>query len=335
MVSGFESIGAQPPRVKRDPTSYAVGGFDDGRTRRMNASYPTLAAVVRERTAASWSRARALCRDGRVTVDGTPCLDPATRVGPDARVVIDPHAPKRAKGPLAENAIVYFDRDLVIVDKPAGMLSVPDEPGNKDTLAEHARLLVQRIEGKGHVPGFAVVHRLDKDTSGVMVFARNAAAQRTLAAQFGTHEIDRIYVAIAHGIVAGRSVESDLLLDRGDGLRGSHGHFRRAKGALPADARHAVTHLRPLETLRGATLVECRLDTGRQHQIRIHLAELGHPIVGERVYIRDYDGPRIEAPRTLLHARLLGFVHPRTGQRLCHEREPPEDFQGVLERLRR
>jgi len=179
-----------------------------------------------------------------------------------------------------------------------------------------------------------VVHRLDRDTSGVMVFARTADAARRLAAYFKSHEIDRVYHAIAHGSVTAGRIETHLLLDRGDGLRGSHGHFRRVRGAPPREARHAVTHVAPLEALAGATLVECRLETGRQHQIRIHLAELGHPLVGERVYIRDYKAAPIEAARTMLHARTLGFAHPRTGKQMSFEREPPEDFKELVRRLR-
>ena len=124
------------------------------------------------------------------------------------------------------------------------------------------------------------------------------------------------------------------MLDRGDGLRGSFGHYRRARGQPPADAKRAVTHVTPIERLRGATLVECRLETGRQHQIRIHLAERGHPILGERVYIRDYEGTPIDSVRPMLHARLLGFTHPATGERVTFEREPPADFEDMRERLR-
>jgi 23S rRNA pseudouridine1911/1915/1917 synthase len=125
-----------------------------------------------------------------------------------------------------------------------------------------------------------------------------------------------------------------LLPDRGDGLRGSHGHFRRAKGDAPPDAKRAVTHASPIASLTRATLVECRLETGRQHQIRIHLSEVGHPLVGERVYIRDYAGPKIEAMRPMLHARTLGFTHPRTGERMVFEQEPPADFRAMVESLR-
>ena len=267
-------------------------------------------------------------------MDGERCLDPATRISPQAVVTVNLQGPKLDQGPLAKSAIVHFDRDIVVVDKPPGMLSVADEPGNKDTLAEYARTLLRRLDRGGKDPGLGVVHRLDRDTSGVMVFARTAEAKRKLAEQFRVHDIERIYHAIAHGAVREERIETHFLMDRGDGLRGSHGHFRRAKGDPPSDAKRSITLLRPIEKLPGATLVECRLETGRQHQIRIHLAELGHPVVGERVYIRDYAGERIEAPRTMLHARTLGFRHPRTDERLSFAREAPEDFQAMLESLR-
>ena len=117
-------------------------------------------------------------------------------------------------------------------------------------------------------------------------------------------------------------------------MRGSYGHFRRPKGDAPIEAKRSVTHIRPIAGLVGATLVECRLETGRQHQIRIHLSELGHPLVGERVYIRDYAGLKIEAMRPMLHARTLGFVHPRTAERILFQSEPPDDFQATIESLR-
>ena len=296
---------------------------------------PTLAARVREQTGVSWSRARTLCSDGRVTVDGERCLDPAQRVPADAVVAVNETGPRRESGPLPKEAIVYYDRDLVVVDKPAGMLSVADEAGNKETLAEYARTLLRRIAGRENDVGLGVVHRLDRDTSGLMLFTRTADAKRALASLFRAHDIERAYHAIAHGEVPATRIESHLLLDRGDGLRGSHGHYRRARGDPPAAAKHAITHVKPIEALRGATLVECRLETGRQHQIRIHLAELGCPLLGETVYIRDYAGPRIEAPRTMLHARTLGFVHPRSQRPMSFEREPPADFQDRVASLRR
>jgi 23S rRNA pseudouridine1911/1915/1917 synthase len=294
----------------------------------------TLAAVVREKTGVSWSRARDLCTSGRVTVDGEPCVDPATRLRAGAEVAVRPEGRRREKGPLARSAIVHYDRDIVIVDKPPGMLAVPDEPGNKDTLAEHARTLLRRLDPGARDPGLGVVHRIDRDTSGLMVFTRTAEAKRHLAAQFRSHELDRAYHAIAHGVVADRRIESYLLEDRGDGLRGSHGHYRRSHGAPPAGSRLSVTHVRALAALSGATLVECRLETGRQHQVRIHLSEAGHPLLGERVYVRDFRGPVIPAPRTMLHARTLAFIHPRSGAPVSFEREPPADFQAMLDALR-
>ena len=291
-------------------------------------AYPTLAAVVREQTGAAWSRAKKLCEEGRVTVDGVRCTDPAARVSSGAVVVVSETGPRQREGALSEAAIVHVDRDVVVVDKPAGMLSVADEPGNKDTLANHLRTLLRKM--KQGDTALAVVHRLDRDTSGVMMFARNATAQRHLAVQFRDHTVERAYEAIAHGAVEATRLDTMLVLDRGDGLRGSFGHFRRGRGAPPTDAKRAVTNVVPITALRGATLVECRLETGRQHQIRIHLAEMGHPLVGERVYIRDYAGAVIAAPRVMLHARRLGFVHPRGARPMSFEREPPEDFRAAL-----
>ncbi len=299
-----------------------------------NSTEPTVAAVVRQQTGVAWSRARRLCVEGRVTVDGERCLDPAARVAPGSVVVVDLSAPRRHAGPLAEESIVHCDRDVVVIDKPAGLLSVPDDTGNRETAADCTRTLLRRRGAHGDDVALGVVHRLDRDTSGVMVFTRTALAKRVLAEQFRAHTIERVYQAIAHGMVSAGRVESLIVPDRGDGLRGSQGHFRRGGGGAPGDAKRSVTEIRPLAALAGATLVECRLETGRQHQIRIHLAELGHPLVGERVYVRDYRGPRIDAVRPMLHARTLGFVHPRTGKRLWFEREAPEDFCAVIAELR-
>jgi 23S rRNA pseudouridine1911/1915/1917 synthase len=295
---------------------------------------PTVAAIVRRQTGAAWSRARELCTEGRVTVNGQRCLDSALRVSPGAEVVVDEHAPKLRTGALPESAIVFLDRDVVVVDKPPGMLTIAYEPDDKDTLVGCTRTLLRRMRGRGFDPGLGVVHRLDKDTSGVMVFARTAEAKRILAMRFRAHDIERVYHAIAHGAVAAQRVETHLLLDRGDGLRGSYGYFRRPRGGIPPEAKRSVTNVKPIAPLDGATLVECRLETGRQHQIRIHMSEAGHPLVGERVYIREYAGRKIESMRTMLHARTLGFVHPRTGQRMSFEREVPDDFRAMIESLR-
>jgi 23S rRNA pseudouridine1911/1915/1917 synthase len=299
----------------------------------MRPSRPTLAAIVRDQTGAAWSRARDLCADGRVTVNGERCLDSALRVPPGAVVVVDERAPKLRTGVLTESAIVFLDRDVVVVDKPVGMLSIAYEPGDKATLVNCTRTLLRRMGGHRLDPELGVVHRLDKETSGLMVFSRTTDAKRVLALQFRAHDIERVYHAIVHGTITAKRVETHLITDRGDGIRGSYGYFRRPKEAIPPEAKRSVTHVRPITSLAGATLVECRLETGRQHQIRIHMAELGHPLVGERVYIRDYAGRKIESMRPMLHARVLGFVHPRTGQRLSFEREAPDDFRAMIESL--
>ncbi len=300
----------------------------------MKSPEPTVAAVVRQQTGVAWSRARGLCTEGRVTVNGERCLDPAFRVSPGTVVDVDLRAPKLRTGPLAESAIVFCDRDVVIVDKPAGMLSVADQPGNKNTLVDHTRTLLRRMGARGVDAKLGVVHRLDKDTSGLIVFARTASAKRMLAAQFREHTVDRVYHAIAHGAVAATRVETYLVLDRGDEMRGSYGNFRRPKGETPIGARRAVTHIKPIAYLVGATLVECRLETGRQHQIRIHLSELGHPLAGRTAIHRDYRGPKLEAMRpnaSRPHARLCAS---RSSKRISFEREPPADFLTTVESLR-
>jgi 23S rRNA pseudouridine1911/1915/1917 synthase len=149
--------------------------------------------------------------------------------------------------------------------------------------------------------------------------------------------VEREYLAIAHGAVPARTFHTHIMENRGDGLRGS------ARGRPPSDAREAITHVEPRQRFPAgaptatrpvsATLVACRLETGRTHQIRIHLSESGHPIVGERVYIRRYLGPRIEAPRLMLHAAALGFIHPATEAPVSWSLAAPPDMQAVIDRL--
>jgi 23S rRNA pseudouridine1911/1915/1917 synthase len=298
----------------------------------------TLAAVVRAAVAdLPWSRARDLCRTGRVKVDGLVVTDAAVRVAAGALIEISPTAPKVTSGVLPRAALIHLDADVAVVDKPAGVVTVPFED-ERDTLVDRTRALLLRMEkargGPKRDPMLGVVQRLDKETTGVLVFARNMPAKRALEAQLREHTVERRYVAIAHGDARDARHETWIVQDRGDGLRGSWGRTRSHVGPPPHDAKRAVTHVRHLETLRGATIVECRLETGRQHQIRIHLSESGHPIVGETVYVRGFAGPRIDAPRPMLHARALGFVHPRTGENVRFEAPPPGDFEACLAALR-
>jgi 23S rRNA pseudouridine1911/1915/1917 synthase len=160
------------------------------------------------------------------------------------------------------------------------------------------------------------------------MFAKNTGAERALGEQLRAHDVDRLYWCAAHGVVTARTIESALVEDRGDGLRGSTRHAGQGK--------RAVTHVRIQRGLRNATLCEVQLETGKTHQIRIHLSEAGHPLVGEQVYIRDYEqsGQRvIAAPRLMLHALTLGFVHPATGAMVRLRAEPPADFTRVVAAL--
>jgi 23S rRNA pseudouridine1911/1915/1917 synthase len=282
----------------------------------------------------SWSKAKELCAGGRVQVDSVPATDPARRMSAGERVEIRIGSQPDA---ALSHLVVHLDADVVVVRKPAGILTVPFERDDRDTLLSHVRVAVRRMDaakGKERSATLRAVQRLDKETSGLVVFARSIPAQRDLQAQLGEHSVLRRYLALVHGAAEDAVYETLFVPNRGDGLRGSWGIFRAPRGESPPEAREAITRVKVEERLQGATKVGCELETGRQHQIRIHLAEAGHPLVGETVYIRDYRGPLLPAPRPMLHAAVLGFVHPRTGKRVRFEEPPPEDFVAVLARLR-
>jgi 23S rRNA pseudouridine1911/1915/1917 synthase len=313
------------PRVSEDRRSHVV---DEA------GANATIAAIVRAMFGAPWSKARALCEEGRVYVDGRRARDPAMRVQIGMKVEVAPTAEKLRPGVLPREAVLHLDNDVVVVDKPAGTLTVPYEEGDRDTLVDLTRAALRRRDNKTRDPMVGAVQRLDKDTTGVLVFARNMSAKRALEEQLREHTVTRRYVAIVHGVCPSKRHETWLVQDRGDGLRGSWGSMPWHKGARPEDAKRAITHVEPKEALRGATLIECRLETGRQHQIRIHVSEGGNPIAGEQVYVRGFTGPRIDAPRPMLHAIELGFDHPRSGERVTFTTPPPDDFERTLASLR-
>ncbi|MES1243741.1 MAG: pseudouridine synthase [Acidobacteriota bacterium] len=291
----------------------------------------TLAAVVRGLVpGTSWSQAKDLCRSGRVWIGERAATDPARRIAPGERVEIRSGPGRSAPSDL----VVHLDPEIAVVRKPAGILTVPFEREDRDTLLALARVAVRRMGRGSASPTLRAVQRLDKETSGLVVFARTINAQRHLQEQLSAHTVTRRYLAIAHGEVRDGVHESLFVPDRGDGLRGSWGRFRRERGAPPPTAKEAVTRVRVVERLRGATLAECELETGRQHQIRIHLAEAGHPLVGETVYVRDYKEPLLHAHRPMLHAAVLGFVHPRSDKPMRFEDPLPDDFLDILETLR-
>jgi 23S rRNA pseudouridine1911/1915/1917 synthase len=172
-----------------------------------------------------------------------------------------------------------------------------------------------------------VVHRLDKDSSGLILFARTRASERALQMQFRKRQVSRVYLCLAHGRVEDGKIESRLVRDRGDGLRGSAPRGRE-------DGKLAVSHVRVLERFMRASLCEVRLETGRTHQIRIHLAESGHPLVGERVYLRDFlaaGGRAIPAPRLMLHAASLAFDHPVEKRRVSIDSPRTAEFLALAD----
>jgi 23S rRNA pseudouridine1911/1915/1917 synthase len=231
----------------------------------------------------------------------------------------------REQNELPDDAIVHVDRSVVVVNKPAGISTVPYEEDERGALYDRVTATLRRRSSSRGTP-LGVVHRLDKETSGLVVFARSLAAKRELKQQFRVHSTGRLYVAIVHGRIASQTIASRLVADRGDGIRGSTPN--------PELGQPAVTHVKALATAERATLVECRLETGRTHQIRIHLFEAGHPLAGERVYVRRFRAPpptepRIEAHRLMLHARTLEFDHPETGERLRFSSDLPEDLTRV------
>jgi 23S rRNA pseudouridine1911/1915/1917 synthase len=286
---------------------------------------------------ASWSAVRALVSSGKVQVGGGVERDPTRRVAAGDEVVLRMRAERRPTTDRVE--LMHVDRHLVVVAKPAGMNSVPyqekgvEAPRASQRSAADSDVLSVQVEralrrrGAGQSAPLGVVHRLDRETSGVLVFARTLAAKRELKQQFRVHNIDRRYLALVQGAPDNVTISSRLVKDRGDGLRGSTED--------PTLGRVATTHVRVLERLPGMSYVECRLETGRTHQIRIHLSERGNPVLGERVYVRDYPGPVLAAPRLMLHATELGFDHPATGERLRFELPAPEDMQRVLAAARR
>jgi len=176
------------------------------------------------------------------------------------------------------------------------------------------------------------VHRIDRDTSGLVVFARTPAAADSLSRQFRKHGVERRYLALTRGTPTVSRIESVLVRDRGDGRRGS------SRKTNPPDGKRAVTHVKLLEHLGDFAAVECRLETGRTHQVRIHLGEAGAPLCGERVYDRPVNGRPApdgsSAARPMLHAARLGFLHPETGQAMTWDAKPPDDFVALWSKLR-
>lgn len=287
-----------------------------------------------------WSTARKHMEGRRISVNGILCVDEGRRVV--AGDVIELRHQPLPPPPRDEDVrILHLDDHLVVVDKPAGMLSLR-HPGDvkwrqerknlQPSLEEclHRLISRRRVSGSSHHgQELLAVHRIDRETSGILVFARTENAQRGLITQFAAHTAMRRYLCLIPGTMFAQTIVSYQIRDRGDGLRGSSDR--------PSDGQKMVTHLSPSRRLGQYSELECRLETGRTNQIRIHLAEKGHPICGDVKYRGPFGQPPIadlsNAPRLALHATQLGFVHPVTQEVHDYQLPWPKDIQSLIRRL--
>ncbi len=286
----------------------------------------------------SRSRVKALIEQGHLRRDGAVLSEPAEPVRPGATYQLDlpPPAPATPQPQAIPFTILYEDRDLIVLDKPAGLVVHP-APGNEDGTLVNALLAhcPDSLTGIGGERRPGIVHRLDKDTSGIMVVAKTQLANTALTNAFAARDIDRAYLALAWGL-------PNPLLGDIQGAIGRDKRDRKRMAVVTNAGKPALTHYRTLRSWRAAvSLLECRLATGRTHQIRVHLASRGNPVVGDPLYLRRVPAiartlPEpvrrrlLDFPRQALHAARLGFAHPRTGQPLSFATEPPTDMVGLI-----
>ena len=295
--------------------------------------------ALAEASGLSRERIKALIADGAVVVDDRAAASGSAKVDGGAcfAITVPPTAPLEAAPQDIPLGIAFEDDYLIVVDKPAGMVVHP-AAGNPDGTLVNALLhhCAGRLSGINGVARPGIVHRIDKDTSGLLVVAKTDAAHEGLAAQFAEHSIDRRYRAVCGGHPVPPAGTIATRLGRSDA-------DRKMMAVLPDDSsrgKRAVTHYRTLRRLEDAALIECRLETGRTHQVRVHCASIGHPLLGDPVYGRT---PKTLRPlldrlgfrRQALHAAELGFTHPVTGERLDFRAELPEDISELIDELAR
>lgn len=310
---------------------------------------PTIIASLRRGLpdGLSWSAARKLLRARRVCIGDVLCIDEARRLTHGERVTVYENSvppPPTQK----DVRVLFVDNELVVTEKPSGMTTLRrgNEAGwpqarrlQQPTLDECVPRLIRehaaaRNESKRirqRLPKLFPVHRIDRDSSGLLMFARNEEAQQKLIQQFAEHKAVRKYLAVIPGRVADQTVRSQLIRDRGDGRRGST--------ADTTIGQEAITHIRNLRTVGDYSELECRLETGRTNQIRIHLAELGHPICGDIKYRGPLNEPEVQdlsrSRRLALHAAVLEFLHPADGRAMKFETPWPPAMQRFLNTLLR
>lgn len=279
----------------------------------------------------SRERIKALISAGHVRGSKGLARDPALKITGSLEFEINIPDPVAAHNVAQDIAldIVFEDDHLLIVDKPAGLVVHP-AAGNYDGTLVNALLhhCAGRLSGIGGVARPGIVHRIDKDTSGLLVVAKTDPAHEGLSAQFARHSIERRYKAIVSGVPTSGTVDAPL----------ARSPYDRKKVAIQPRGKRAVTHYRLLKPLKDAALVECQLETGRTHQVRVHMSSIGHPLLGDPVYGRVGHRHRVllkelNFARQALHAAVLGFVHPVTSETLQFESEMPADMQRLFSAL--
>lgn len=298
----------------------------------------TLLEVLQSSFRMSRQAAFQALRSRHVRLCGQACSDPRRRVKPGQSLTVLPPPDVRRSDTAHGIVVPYVDEHIIVVEKPAGLTTVrhaheAHEFGKRakkflpPTLVDLLPSVLAQM-GKPAKGRIRAVHRIDKETSGLVVFARTPEAERHLGKQFRAHTVGRCYLALVRGQAKDARIESSFVADRGDGRRGSG-----SGGQL------TITHIRVVESLGDFTLVECRLETGRTHQVRIHLGEAGTPLCGERVYDRPLHGKPLpdtsDAERPMLHAAMLAVDHPATGKRMEWQAKMPKDMSELLKRLRR
>jgi 23S rRNA pseudouridine1911/1915/1917 synthase len=288
--------------------------------------------------ALSRSRIKALIEQGNLhiapaTTGAAQTIDePSYRVKPGQVLELTLPPPEDAvpQGQAMDLAIVYEDRDLIVIDKPAGLVVHP-APGNPDNTLVNALIAHcgDTLSGIGGVKRPGIVHRIDKDTSGLVVAAKNDAAHKALSEAFAAHAIEREYRCFVWGLPSPKqgTIAGNI---------GRHGIDRKRMAIVRSGGKHAVTHYQVTKVFGlNASELACQLETGRTHQIRVHLASVGHPLIGDPIYGRVTPARRrampaaAAFPRQALHAAVLGFVHPRTGEELRWESPLPADLQRL------
>ncbi len=299
-------------------------------------------AAAERRVALSRTRLKALIEAGEIRVDGAVARDPSMRLAEGARITFE--APQVRESPLLGEDlpldVVHEDEHLIVIDKPAGLVVHP-APGHADGTLVNAliRHCGASLSGVGGIRRPGIVHRLDKDTSGLLVVAKTDAAHRGLADLFADHgrsgSLEREYLALVWGHFDAAAGKVDAAIAR------HPRHRERMATSSGERGRRAVTHWRLVESLGPASLIACRLETGRTHQIRVHMASSGHPLLGDSVYGAGFKTKAAQLTqsarsaltglgRQALHAAVLGFEHPITGERLRFERAPPQGFINLI-----